>query len=70
MCERIEVGRISVAFQRDESVRVTEVIIINHNDEGQEMQGMRVICNDDGFIAGGVCLYQGVDIVGHAEMRG
>lgn len=68
MCEQVRVCNITVAFQRDESVRVTEIIIVNHDDKGEELQGMRVICLDDGTIRGGVNLIDGVDIIGVAKM--
>ena len=70
VCDQIEVGNLKLGFTRDESMRITEIIIINHDEDGEEGHGMRVICRDDGFILGGVALYRGVDIVGHAEMQG
>ncbi len=75
MCESIEVskgeglGSILVSFQRDNSIRATEVTIVNNDREGQEKQGMRVICNDTGNIRGGVNLIEGVDIIGTAEQQ-
>ena len=75
MCESIEVqkgdglGPIHVLFERDQSIRATEVIIVNHDRNGEEGQGLRVICNDSGTIRGGVTLIEGVDIVGTAEQR-
>ena len=76
MCETrvyqaaIGASLIVVATQRDESLRMTEVVIINHNWLGMECQGMRVWCNDDGTIRGGVNLIHGVDMTCFAEMRG
>ena len=70
VCDQIEVGNIKLGFTRDESCRTTEVVIINHDAEGNEGHGMRVICRDSGSIVGGVALCEGVDIIDHAEMRG
>ncbi len=76
MCESISVekgkgcGPVIVSFQRDNSIRATEVIIVNTDRNGEEGQGMRIICNDNGDINGGVNLIDGVDIIGSAEMRG
>ena len=70
VCDQVEVGSIKLGFTRDESFRITEIIIINHDSDGDEVDGMRVVCHDSGAIAGGVSLIEGVDIVGHAEMRG
>ena len=76
MCDRFEVpgselrGPIAVEFNRDASMRQTELIVINFDREGNEGQGMKVICKDNGDIRGGVTLIEGLDIVGHAEMQG
>ena len=75
MCESVEIpkgegrGPILVTFQRDNSIRATEIIIGNTDRDGEEGQGMRVICQDSGNIRGGVDLIEGVDIVGTAEQR-
>lgn len=76
MCESISIpkgqglGPILVEFQRDASMRLTEIVIINTGRDGQERQGMKVICKDNGDIKGGLNLIEGVDIIGAAEMRG
>ena len=76
MCQALTVpkgelhGSIFIEVQRDPSMRLTEVIIVNTDRDGQERQGMGVICKDNGDIKGGVNLVEGVDILGATEMRG
>lgn len=79
MCKRIEYkagqyGCISIGIEEDVSQRVTEVVIVNTKPfqgiNAEEGQGIRVICRADGTIVGGVDLIEGVDILGHAEMKG
>ncbi len=70
MCEKLEFRKISVEFQRNESLRLTEVVIINRNWLGYEEQGTKVWCYDGGRIRGGVTLIEGVDLVDVAEIRG
>ena len=58
--------KITVEFQRDASLRVTEVVIVNHNHAGNERQGVRFMCHDNGditMLGGPVNLIEGVDIL-------
>lgn len=75
MCESFEAagsalrGKITVEFNRDASMRLTEIVIVNFDREGDERQGTIVWCYDNGTIRGGVDLHEGVDLVGVAEVR-
>ncbi len=53
MCETIDhrrqVGKnILVEFERDASLRATEVLVINQDRNGHECQGVKMICYDSG----------------------
>ena len=53
MCDIIEHGRgasknISVEFERDASMRATEVIVIGRSPNGQEEEGVSFIISDRG----------------------
>lgn len=59
MCRIIKLGKaegdpipdnINVEFQRDASLRATEVIITNHNHAGVEQQAVVLMCKDNGDI--------------------
>ncbi len=70
MCETIEhrrqVGKnILIEFQRDLSLRATEVIIINQDRDGRECQGVKLICYDSGKIevSKAINTIDGVDIL-------
>lgn len=56
---------IDVEFERDASLRGTEVVIVNYNRGGVECQGLQMLCTDNGkilWVRGPVDLVEGVDI--------
>jgi len=72
MCETIDHRRgatgtsIKVYFERDASLRATEVIVVNQDREGNERQAVKMIAQDSGKflgVSGAVDLVDGVDIV-------
>ena len=72
MCDTIDHRRnvtgtsIKVFFERDASLRATEVIVINEGRDGEERQAVKMIAQDNGkFMQVGqaVDLIDGVDIV-------
>ncbi len=72
MCETIDHRRvgtgtsIKVYFERDASLRATEVIVVNEDREGEERQAVKMIAADNGKfikVGGAVDLIDGVDIV-------
>lgn len=69
MCKLVEIVRdavpsnITIEFERDAAIRATSVFIINRKRNGEEGQGMRIICLDNGEVSGGVNLMEGVDII-------
>ena len=70
MCETIDhrrqVGKnILVEFEREASIRATEVFVIIRDLNGNECQGVRLICHDNGkMIIGRVNdIMEGGDIV-------
>ena len=71
MCDTIDHRRgatgksILVEFERDASIRATEVLVINQDRDGHERQGVRLICNDNGTMTIGKVndMQDGVDIV-------
>ena len=52
MCEPIKEKNIHVEFVRCAELRATEVVIINHDLEGEEKQGLVMWCYDNGDIRG------------------
>ena len=76
MCDIIEIGvgerkkNISIEYQRDPSLRTTELVIINRSPKGEET-GMLLICYDNGKIAYSTPakLIEGVDIVGPMRLH-
>ena len=71
MCDTIDHRRgatgksILVEFERDASIRATEVLVINQDRDGNEVQGVRLICGDSGKIVVGKVnnMVEGVDII-------
>ena len=72
MCDTIDHRRagtgtsIKVEFERDPSLRATEIIVINQGRDGVDRQAVKMIAADNGtFIAvsKAVDLIDGVDIV-------
>ena len=72
MCDTIDHRRattgtsITVEFERDPSLRATEIIVINHDREGNECEAVKMIAQDNGKfmkVSGAVKLVEGVDIV-------
>ena len=69
MCKLVEITRdavpsnISIEFERDPSLRATEVLIINRGPNNREEYGMKIICYDNGKIEPGIKLIDGVDII-------
>ena len=67
MCRLIKYERdvvpenITVHFERDASMRATEVTIINTGNKGE--YGITAICLDSGIIVNGHELKDGVDLV-------
>lgn len=59
MCKIIEIGRdavpsnIVIEFQRDASIRGTEVLIFNRDRNGHDVHGVKLTCYDNGKIEGG-----------------
>lgn len=71
MCQLVQIKRdavpsnIEIHFERDPSLRATEVIIINQDREGNERQAVKLIAQDNGnFMKVGqaVDLIDGVDV--------
>ena len=70
MCRMVRISRdavpssIDIEFERDASVRATEVLIVNHKRNGDEGQAVKLICYDNGEIRVGaaVDLAHGVDV--------
>ena len=71
MCKMVEIQRgaipsnITIEFQRDTSSRVMEVVIVNRDQVGEEKQGIKLLCFDNGKIKsnGPVNILEGVDIL-------
>lgn len=72
MCETIDHRRestkqsIVVEFERDPSLRATEIIVINKDRKGNDKQAVKLIASDSGnFMAVGKAtdLIDGVDLV-------
>ncbi len=72
MCQLVEIKRdavpsnIKIHFERDASLRAVEIIVINHDREGNECQAVKMIAQDSGKfykVSGAVDLIDGVDIV-------
>ena len=67
MCEIVEIGlkgrnkNITIEYERDASLRATEIIIVNNGQKGE--YGLRLTCLDTGEIRGGYELTDGTDIV-------
>ncbi len=59
-------SNISIAFERDASIRAVEIIVINYDRAGNECQAIRMIAQDNGKfykVSGAVDLIDGVDII-------
>ncbi len=71
MCQMVEIQKgavpanISIEFERDASLRVVAVVVINRDRDGVEY-GIKLLCHDNGRISGGTRLRDGVDIVAFA----
>ncbi len=72
MCKMVEIERnavpsnISIEFERDASIRAVEIIVINHDRDGNEVQAVKLIAQDNGMfyaVSDAVDLVDGVDIV-------
>ena len=70
MCETIDhrrqVGKnILIEFERDPSLRATEVLVINQDRNGRECQGVKITCYDNGkmVVSRVNDIIEGVDIV-------
>ena len=62
----IQPDKICIEYERDASMRATEVVIINKNRHGVEVEGLPLLCHDNGRITvrgGPVKLVDGEDIV-------
>ncbi len=72
MCQLVEIERgaipsnISIEFERDASIRAVEIIVINRDRHGNEVQAVKMIAQDSGKfyrVSGAVDLIDGVDII-------
>ncbi len=72
MCDTIDHRRestgksIVIEFERDPSLRATEVVIVNQDRDGDERQAVKVICADSGkimYVGKVQDLADGVDVV-------
>ena len=71
MCKLVEITRdavpsnITIAFERDFSLRATKIVILNRNRDNIEEQGIKLIAYDNGDITVGIPqkLIDGVDII-------
>ena len=71
MCRMVKISRdavpssIDIEFERDASLRATEVLIVNHKRNGDEGQAITLLCSDNGDIRVGKAqdLTAGVDII-------
>ena len=72
MCQLVEIKRdtvpsnITIEFERDASIRAVEIIVINHDRDGNGVQAVKMIAQDSGKfyrVSGAVDLIDGVDIV-------
>ena len=72
MCQLVEIERdaipsnITILFERDASLRAVEIIVINRDCDGNEVQAVKMIAQDSGKfyrVSGAVDLIDGVDIV-------
>ena len=72
MCKIVEIDRgavpsnISIEFERDASIRAVEIIVINRDRHGNEVQAVKMIAQDSGKfyrVSGAVDLIDGVDII-------
>lgn len=71
MCQMIKIKRdavpsnITIEFERDASLRAVAIVVINHNCDGEEVEGVKLIAQDNGkFYAVGTPkeLRNGVDL--------
>ena len=78
MCKVMEIQRgavpsnIAIEFERDASLRAVEIIIINHDRDGEERQAVKLIAQDNGTfyaVSEAVDLVDGVDIVPLVQTR-
>ena len=72
MCKLVEIERsavpsnITIEFERDASLRAVEIIVINKDRHGNEVQAVKMIARDSGTffaVSGAVDLIDGVDII-------
>jgi len=72
MCRMVEIKRdvvpsnIRIEFERDASIRAVKILIINHDREDNEKQGVVIIASDSGKIMSvspAVDLIEGVAII-------
>ena len=72
MCQVMDIQRgavpsnISIELERDASIRAVEIIVINRDRNGNEVQAVKMIAQDNGKfyrVSGAVDLIDGVDIV-------
>ncbi len=72
MCKIMDIQRdavpsnISIEFERDASIRAVEIIVINRDRHGNEVQAVKMIAQDSGKfyrVSGAVDLIDGVDII-------
>ena len=72
MCKLIEINRgavpsnITIEFERDASIRAVEIIVINKDRDGNEVQAVKMIAQDSGTflaVSGAVDCIDGVDII-------
>ena len=72
MCKVLEIQRdavpsnIAIEFERDASIRGVEIIIINHDRDGNEGEGVKLIAQDNGtfkYVGRPQTLRDGVDVV-------
>ena len=56
MCRFIEIQRdavpsnITIEFERNASIRGTEVLVVNRNRAGEDVDAVKVLCFDNGKI--------------------
>ena len=72
MCQLVEIKRdavpsnIEIHFEPDASLRAVEIIVINHDRDGNEVQAIKMIAQDSGKfyrVSGAVDCIDGVDII-------
>ena len=72
MCHLVEIKRdavpsnIRIEFERDASLRAVEILVINHDHNGNEVQAVNMIAQDSGKfyrVSGAIDMIDGIDVV-------